>query len=76
MKKFISLITVAAFLSFAGLATAQEVKKEVKVAKGAKKEQVHKTVKKTSAKKACEKCADKDKCTPEKKAAETKSEAK
>jgi hypothetical protein len=76
MKKLISLLTVVAFLSFAGLATAGEVKKEVKVAKEVKKEQMHKTVKKTAAKKSCETCADKDKCTPEKKAAESKAEVK
>jgi hypothetical protein len=76
MKKFISLVTVAAFLSFAGLATAQEVKKDVKIAKGVKKEQVRKTVKKAAAKAGCETCADKDKCTPEMKAAEKKAETK
>ncbi len=76
MKKILSLLTVVAFLSFAGLAAAQEAKKEVKAGNEVKKGQMHKTVKKSAAKKSCETCADKDKCTPEKKAAETKAEVK
>ncbi len=72
MKKFIAMLALVAFLGSTSLMTADDAKKEVKEVK--KTEKVHKTVKKT--KKACESCADKAKCTPEKKAEETKAEVK
>jgi CHASE3 domain sensor protein len=65
MKKIISLLTVAVFLTFGGLvfSQTQEAKKETKEIK--KTVQVHKTVKK--AKKSCETCSEKGKCADEKK---------